>query len=90
MITNQCLNSEKQQQNQKKMQGSYGRHYALFYINVFRITLFRHYSENWKFHINVFSIWENHLSDTHICVILPVLFFFSHFHNVSEQLQMSI
>ena len=27
-------------------QGSYGRHYTLFYINVFRITLFRHYSEN--------------------------------------------
>ena len=28
------------------VQGSYGRHYTLFYINVFRITLFRHYSEN--------------------------------------------
>ena len=49
------------------LQGSYGRHYTLFYINVFRITLFRHYSENWKFDINVLSIWENHLSNTHIC-----------------------
>ena len=29
-----------------KVQGSYRRHYTLFYINVFRITLFRHYSEN--------------------------------------------
>ena len=29
-----------------RLQGSYGRHYTLFYINVFRFTLFRHYSEH--------------------------------------------
>ena len=72
------------------IQGSYERHYTLFYINVFRITLFRHYSENWKFDINVLSIWENHLSNTHIFVILPVLFLFSHILNASEQLQLLI
>lgn len=37
------------------MQARYRRHFTLFYINVFRITLFRHYSR--KNYINVFRIW---------------------------------
>ena len=47
-------------------------------------------SASGKFDINVLSIWENRLSNTHIFAILPVLFLFSHVLNVSEQLQLLI
>ena len=56
-------------------QARYRRHYTLFYINVFRITLFRHYSENGKFTLMSSEFGENCLyfcDFACIFVILPV------------------
>ena len=38
-------------------QARYRRHYTLFYIYAFRITLFKHYCKNGKIYINIFIIW---------------------------------
>ena len=63
-------------------------HYLDIILKIENLTLMS--SASGKFDINVLSIWENHLSNTHIFVILPVLFLFSHVLNASEQLQLLI
>ena len=63
-------------------------HYLDIILKIENLTLMS--SASGKFDINVLSIWENHLSNTHIFVILPVLFLFSHILNASEQLQLLI
>ena len=63
-------------------------HYLDIILKIENLTLMS--SASGKFDINVLSIWENHLSNTHIFVILPVLFLLSHANNVSEQLQLLI
>ena len=54
-------------------------HYLDINLKIENLTLMS--SASGKFDINVLSIWENHLSNTHIFVILPVLFLFSHVLN---------
>ena len=63
-------------------------HYLDIILKIENLTLMS--SASGKFDINVLSIWENHLSNTHIFVILPVLFLFSHVLNAGEQLQLLI
>ena len=63
-------------------------HYLDIILKIENLTLMS--SASGKFDINVLSIWENHLSNTHIFVILPVLFLFSHVLNASELLQLLI
>jgi len=63
-------------------------HYLDIILKIENLTLMS--SASGKFDINVLSIWENHLSNTHIFVILPVLFLSSHVLNAGEQLQLLI
>ena len=63
-------------------------HYLDIILKIENLTLMS--SASGKFDINVLSIWENHLSNTNIFVILPVLFLFSHVLNAGEQLQLLI
>ena len=70
---------EKIDQSDGETQESYGRHYTLFYIDVFRITLFRHDSENWKFTLMSSEFGENcpYFCDfSRIFAILPVYLWF--------------